>query len=272
MIRLILFCAAIYLVLLLFLFVKQRSLIFQPDNSPFHVNNAEWLKTPAAWPSEQNRFGYLIEPDNPVGTIIVFHGNAGQALHRAYYANVLAAQNYRVILAEYPGYGGRPGEPSQAILVDSGRRLITEAANTFPKAPIHLIGESMGSGVVSAIVSHNWQPTQTQNIISIVLITPFDSLAAVAQTHYWYMPAKWMVRDKFDNIKNLQNFSGMKQVILAGRDAVVPFQHGETLYKHLNQPKQRYVLETADHSNWIEHVDSGWWQTLLSTANSYVPD
>lgn len=272
MLRLLIFCTALYVVLLLFLFVKQRSLIFQPDNYPFAINTAEWLVTPVSWPSEENRYGYLIEPDDPVGTIIVFHGNAGQALHRAYYANVLAAQNYRVILAEYPGYGGRPGKPSETVLVDNGRQLVTEAARTFPDTPIHLLGESMGSGVVSAIVSQKWQPTPTQHIVSIILITPFDSLAAVAQTHYWYIPAKLMVRDKFDNIKNLQKFNGMKQVILAGRDTVVPIQHGEELYKHLHPSKRRYVFETANHSDWIEHVDLDWWQIIMSTANGEIPN
>lgn len=268
MFRYLLLFVAVYLGFLALLFVKQRSLIFQPDNSLLNIESIDWLVTPEAWPSNENRHGFVITPDNPQGTVIVFHGNAGQALHRAYYANALAALGYRVVLAEYPGYGGRTGTPSEEALVSSGRQLISQIANDFQQSPIHLLGESMGSGVVSAIVADNWQPTPRTSVVSVILITPFDSLAAVAQTHYWYTPAKWLVRDKFDSIKNLGSFNGMKQIILAERDSVVPIKHGEKLYSQLSTPKQRYLIEGANHNNWIGQVDSQWWQKILSTANS----
>src|SRR5512135_3408939 len=44
------------------------------------------------------------------GTFIVFHGNGGTAADRGFYANSLGNLGYRVILAEYPKYGGRKGE------------------------------------------------------------------------------------------------------------------------------------------------------------------
>jgi len=46
---------------------------------------------------------------SPKGTVTVFHGNAGPAAGREFYLQALAPLNYRVILAEYPGYGGRTG-------------------------------------------------------------------------------------------------------------------------------------------------------------------
>ena len=50
------------------------------------------------------------------GTAIVFHGNAGHAGHRAYYARALTPLGLRVILAEYPGYGPRAGQPGEQAL------------------------------------------------------------------------------------------------------------------------------------------------------------
>jgi hypothetical protein len=34
----------------------------------------------------------------------------------------------------------------------------------------------------------------------IVLVTPFDSLAAVAKRHYPYLPVDWMLKHRFDSI------------------------------------------------------------------------
>ena len=52
------------------------------------------------------------------GTIIILYGNAGTAANRAYSATALGSLGYRVILAEYPGYGARKGELGEASFVN----------------------------------------------------------------------------------------------------------------------------------------------------------
>lgn len=49
--------------------------------------------------------------------MIVFHGNAGAAIDRSYYVDALTPLGYRVVLAEYPGYGGRSGQPREKVFV-----------------------------------------------------------------------------------------------------------------------------------------------------------
>ena len=60
--------------------------------------------------------------------MIVFHGNAGHAGHRRFYADALKRLGLRVILAEYPGYGPRSGNPNEASLVDDASRTMSMAA------------------------------------------------------------------------------------------------------------------------------------------------
>ena len=63
-----------------------------------------------AWPSAQDFRGLVAEPAGAVrGTAIVFHGNAGHAGDRAYYARALVPLGLRVILAEY-----RPPRPRRS--------------------------------------------------------------------------------------------------------------------------------------------------------------
>ena len=58
-----------------------------------------------AWPDAQTFRGLLAPVAGvPRGSVIVFHGNAGQAGDRGYYVQALAPLGLRVILAEYPGY------------------------------------------------------------------------------------------------------------------------------------------------------------------------
>ena len=84
------------------------------------------------------------------GTIIVFHGNAGTAADREYYLSPLGSMGYRVILAEYPGYGGRTGRLGEQSFVDDARKTVQIAAEKY-KGPIYLLGESLGCGVVAGV-------------------------------------------------------------------------------------------------------------------------
>ncbi len=107
-----------------------------------------------------------------------------------------------MILAEYPGYAARNGAPSEQALIADGIQTAKQALNDFG-GPIFLWGESLGSGVVGGIVQSGQVPVK-----GIVLVTPFNSMADVAQHHYWFLLAKWLISDKFDNIKNLQRLQG----------------------------------------------------------------
>lgn len=103
-----------------------------------------------AWAAAQDFRGLVAEPVGSVrGTVIVFHGNAGHAGHREYYATALTRLGLRVILAEYPGYGPRDGAVGERHLVDAAEQTI-ELAHRLHGPPLLLIGESLGAGVAAA--------------------------------------------------------------------------------------------------------------------------
>ena len=86
-----------------------------------------------------------LEPQKARGTIIVFHGNAGSALDRSYYVHALGRLGYRVILAEYPGYGSRSGKPGENQFTADAVETVGRAAKQFGH-PLFLLGESLGCG------------------------------------------------------------------------------------------------------------------------------
>ncbi|MEM7291952.1 MAG: alpha/beta hydrolase [Pseudomonadota bacterium] len=112
--RIVLFSAVAYLVLVAVMYVAQRKLLYLPTRSavkPSYVA-AAGLRY---WPNESAPRGYIAESlETPAkGTVVVFHGNAGEALDRNYYRDALTPLGYRVVLAQYPGYGGRDGAPTE---------------------------------------------------------------------------------------------------------------------------------------------------------------
>ncbi len=135
------------------------------------------------WPSATDFRGLIAEPAGPVlGTVVVFHGNAGHAGHRAVYANTLTRLALRVILAEYPGYGPRDGALGEDSFVADAERTIALAHRQFG-APVLVIGESLGAGVAAAAAAR-----QRDSTAGLMLITPWDKLQHIAGHHYPWLP------------------------------------------------------------------------------------
>jgi len=249
-----------YLLLLLALFIFQRKLIYFPEkHSIEHQQELAEQFNLKLWPSIDNYLGLIANSNKTAykGTIIVFHGNAGSAINRIYYLQALEKLGYRVLLAEYPGYGARKDEPTESVLIANGIETVRQALDDFG-APIFLWGESLGSGVVGGIM----QTSQFQ-VNGIVLITPFDSLANVAQHHYWFFFAKWLVRDKFNNINNLQNYSGNIAILLADEDEIIPNANSLNLFKSLHYRRQLWRFKGAGHNSLPLASEQPWWKEVM---------
>jgi hypothetical protein len=210
-----------------------------------------------AWPNEQDFRGLVAEPSGSVrATAIVFHGNAGHAGHREFYAAALTRLGLRVILAEYPGYGPRAGEVGERHLVDDAEQTIG-LAHRLHGPPLLLIGESLGAGVVAAAAAR-----QRDKTAALLLITPWDRLEHVGAHHYPWLPVKWLLRDRYDSVTHLTSFGRPVVVAVAERDSIVPARLGAALYQALPEPKRLVIIAAADHNDWAFRVDEAWWREV----------
>ncbi|MGR9051192.1 MAG: alpha/beta hydrolase [Gammaproteobacteria bacterium] len=248
-----------YLLFLLIVFVLQRKLIYFPEvrTQAEQQALAKQLNL-TLWPADGDYRGLLADvPNLPQGTVVLFHGNAGSADYRRAYADALGNLGYRIVLAEYPGYGARGGNPTEQALIDDGIETVRLALKTFGE-PLFLWGESLGSGVVSGIIKSGQVPVE-----GIVLITPFKSMAAVAGHHYWYFLGRWLIRDRYDNIANLAGYSGPVAFVIAVKDEVVPNAHTHSLYESLDGPKKLWSFPEADHNSLPLSPALPWWREVM---------
>jgi uncharacterized protein len=217
------------------------------------------------WPSAQEFRGLVAEPRGEVrGTVMVFHGNAGHVGHRAFYAQALVPLGWRVILAEYPGYGPRTGKPGEANLVEDASESVVAAHGQFG-APLILVGESLGAAVAAAAGER--RPDLTAGL---VLITPWDRLAEVASHHYPWLPVKWLLRDKYDTVARLENFDRPVVPVIAERDTIVPARRGAALHAALAGSRHLVMIEGAGHNDWPDRVDAAWWRGVTDLVAAEV--
>ena len=211
------------------------------------------------WPSAQEFRGLVAEPDGPVlGTAIVFHGNAGHAGHRGFFAQALNPLGLRVILAEYPGYGPRGGALGEQSLVGDAEQSINVAHRQYG-APLLIIGESLGAGVAAAASARQQHKTS-----GLMLITPWDKLAHVATFHYPWLPVRWLLRDRYDSAAHLTSFSPPVLVAVAEHDNIVPARLGTALHAALLTHKRLQIVSGAGHNDWVARVDPAWWRNAIS--------
>ena len=100
------------------------------------------------------------------------------------------------------------------------------------------------------------------------MITPWATLPDLAQSIYWFLPARWLVRDQYDNITNLNRWGGTVAVLIAGRDEIIPPAHGARLFDALQNRKQRWQFDGAGHNDWPVHADAPWWDEVLAFLES----
>jgi pimeloyl-ACP methyl ester carboxylesterase len=257
-----------YILICVYLFSQQASLTYPEINRPIPTATAyeqaraarlvPWNQTTPGASAPQ---GYVpIDFTHPAsrGTIVLFHGNGGWALDRTAYVDAFTQRGFRVFLYEYPGYGGRPGHPSEAVIVPDGRALI-RSLDGGGYGPIYVWGESLGAGVAAAVCADPTLPVH-----GLVLLTPWDNIANVGLSIYPYIPVRQLMIDKYDSILNLEHFRHPICVIRSENDEIIIPALSLNLFAHLPDPKKIILQAGVGHNDWPQSPDLLWWDDALN--------
>jgi len=251
----------------LLLYLAQERLIFHPQ--PAHIGQ---MLLPPGYTSEPVPFqshdgltlkGDLIRPPSgPAPLVIYYGGNAEEISYLAQYADRYAGA--ALLLVNYRGFGGNPGSPGERELVADALTIFDQAqylAN-IRKEAITLHGRSLGSGVAVA-VAHQ------RPISGIILTTPFDSLTAVAQTHYPVVPARLLLRHSFDSVARAPTANIRSLFLVAKDDTIIPPRHARKLFDAWAGPKTWREYSQAGHND-IQEAP-GYWDTIAAFLKSPPP-
>jgi pimeloyl-ACP methyl ester carboxylesterase len=250
-----------------YLFFNQTEMIYEGSTSPLSVEAATREAAAAglvAWecatPGAVGLQGY-VQPNftspAPRGTIVFFHGNGESAWLWAEQIAPFTRRGFRVFLYEYPGYGGRPGVPSEKAIVPDAQALVRSLAKGG-YGPLYVWGESLGSGVAAAVCADKGLP-----IHGLTLVTAWDNIANVALSYYPYLPIRPFMIDRYDSIANLENFQQPVCVICGDEDSTVLPALSLNLFAHLRGPKKMILMKGYGHGDWPRSPESPWWDEAL---------
>jgi pimeloyl-ACP methyl ester carboxylesterase len=249
----------VYLLVLLAALIFQRRLIYLPTKIPGNVIESVAADNGfAAW---RNPGGELIgwkmpAKTNATASVLIVHGNAGCALSRDYLAQPIHdAADVEVFVLEYPGYGARAGSPAKSSFVAAAE----EAFQLLPtNAPRYVVSESIGAGVAGELAK-----AHPKEIAGLALFAPYHNFAAVAQRQMPFLPAYFLLRDRFNPEDCLRNYRGPVKFVVAGADEIIGPKSGVRLFESYGGPKELQVFPGAHHND-VSGQPAVWWREVFT--------
>jgi fermentation-respiration switch protein FrsA (DUF1100 family) len=180
-------------------------------------------------------------------TIVYFHGNGGSIAGRGIRVRPFLDAGYGVLLVEYRGYGGNPDRPTEAGLMADGRAALDFlAARRVPPERTVLYGESLGSGVAVRMAAET-------AIAALVLEAPFSSAVDVGASAYWFLPVRFLMKDRFDSMAHIGRVTAPLFMVHGEADHVVPVRFGRRLFEAAPGRKEAVYLPHAGHNDLPAH-------------------
>jgi uncharacterized protein len=193
--------------------------------------------------------------------LIGFGGNAqdaevlGQDLARDF-------PDLNVVVFHYRGYGPSTGKPSEAALLADALTIYDTMVAQIRPARVYAIGISLGSAVAAHL-------SKERPLAGVLLITPFDSVEAIAKESYFWVPVGLLLKHRFPSAEFMTGNATPAAVIAAAEDRVVKPHRTQALIARLENLVFEATVQGAGHET-LYHVPA--YETTLEAAFGALRD
>jgi pimeloyl-ACP methyl ester carboxylesterase len=176
--------------------------------------------------------------------LLGFGGNAWNADAVALTLHGLFPE-HEVIAFHYRGYPPSSGTPSaQALFADALTIFDHLRQQRTPK--VVAVGFSIGSSVAANLAHH-------RKLAGLILVTPFDSLKALAREHFSWAPTGLLLRHHMPTVDLVKDRPTPTALIAAGRDTIVPARRSEPLRSVIPNLVLDRTIVDAGHNDLYQH-------------------
>jgi hypothetical protein len=228
----------------LFMWLFQERMLFFPrplDSRPAPRPNLEEVSIAAA--DGVKLRGWLVKGDGaPAPLLIYFGGNAEEVSWLTGVADQFAG--WSLLLVNFRGYGESEGKPGENELLEDGLAIHDYAKRRPDVNPGRIVamGRSLGSGVAVHLAAH-------RSLRGVILVSPYDSIVAVAKGHYPFLPVSLMLRHRFDSLSRAPQIEAPLLCLVATEDRVIPAARSRTLFEAWRGTKTWLDVPRSDHDS-----------------------
>ena len=179
--------------------------------------------------------------------VLGFGGNAwngadvGTYLHRLY-------PEAHVVAFHYRGYRPSTGKPSAEALIGDAPAAFDAAVERVAPQRAVAVGFSIGSGIAASLA-------RRRPVDGLILVTPFDSLKAVARDLYPWLPVGLLFEHEIDTAGFIEGNEVPVAVVAAERDEIVPGARTAALRRKIPNLIYDRTVPGAGHNDLYARVD-----------------
>lgn len=217
------------------LYFSQRSMIYLPPMQTVRTAaNTETLRVGDA------ELKLTVRPRPGRDALLYFGGNAEDvAANLQDYSRTFP--EHALYLLHYRGYGGSTGRPSEAALHADALALFDKVRATHER--VLVIGRSLGSGIAVRLASE-------RPVAGLALVTPYDSIEAIAARQYPWVPVSWLLLDKYESWRHAPQVRAPTLVLMAEHDRIIPRDSTERLLARFAPGiAKSAVISGTDHNS-----------------------
>ena len=206
--------------------------------------------------------GWFIPSDNPRGTVLFFHGNAGNISHRLDSIAIFNRMSLNVFIFDYRGYG-----QSQGRTTEKGTYRDAEAAWSYLAGirgidanRIIVFGRSLGASIAAWLASHHTPA-------ALILESSFSSVPSMAQRLYPALPVKWLTKFDYDTRRYVSGIACPLLVVHSKTDEIIPYAEGRLVFDAA-PPAKRFLDIRGGHNDGF--IVTG--KAYVDGLNSFIGD
>jgi len=246
-----------YAVLAAALFFYQPNLLYFPDMPTRQIQTTpeviglDFDSVTLTTSDNEQLHGWFIPADPARGTLLFFHGNAGNISHRLDSIRLFHELGLSVLIFDYRGYGQSTGTLTEkGTYRDAGAAWqYLVAQRGIPPERIILFGRSLGAGIAAELATR-------QAAAGVILESAFTSVPDVAAELYPWLPVRWLSRYQYNTRKQLADIHSPVLIVHSRDDEIISYANGEQLFAAANEPKQFLELRGGHNDGFMVSADS----------------
>jgi hypothetical protein len=234
-----------------FIFFPEKAFYETPEDYGF-----QWQDVYVLTSDHVKLHGWYLSASEEKGTILFFHGNAGNISHRLFKVGGWLKRGFSVCLMDYRGYGKSEGK------IVHGEDLMRDAEAFFkwlreekkqPYSKIILYGESIGSAPAVKFASEH-------ELQAVILEAPFTSFTELASIHYPFVPKAILKDFEFSNADRMANLKSPLFILHGIRDEICPYRMAEELFRLAPEPKGFFSVPHGGHNDLPMAAGEDFWE------------
>ena len=254
----------IHLMITSMIFFPEKDFFETPEEYKFAYENAAITAEDGA----KLHGWYFAAAGAERGTVLFFHGNAGNISHRLYKAGGWMENGFSLLMLDYRGYGQSQGQIKTGDdIVRDGRAAWDWLVKEKKKDPARIVvyGESLGTHPALYLGAEN-APA------AVILEAPFTSFVELGKLHYALMPGvEFLLRDfQFDNRRLIGRLRRPLLILHGTRDEICPYAMAEELFRLAPGPKELLSVPNGSHNDLPMSAGEKYWGKLLEFTSAHL--